>query len=267
MSFSPKAGKYELDKSLKTNVDLIRKLRGRQMTIQLTFNNLRKIDQLAGFLGKHLQYDSVAFIKLFKDAVFLKSIGYTKEDLMTVVIPNTYEFYWNCTPEKFIERMIQEHNRFWNKNRMRKLDAIQLTKKQAYILASIVECESQYKPERKTISGVYMNRLRKGWRLEADPTVIFAIGDFSIKRVLQRHLENPSPFNTYLHEGLPPGPIYMSSINAIDAVLEYEKHNYMFFCAKAPEQGEKQMKHAFAKTHRTHINNAKKYWRWIRKNT
>jgi UPF0755 protein len=264
MRYTPKAGRFSLPATLRTNQDLIRKLRGGRMTVPVTFRNLRKKEALAGVVSKRIEADSLDLAQLFNDEDFLAQEGFTPDNVLVVFIPNTYEFYWNASAEDFWKKMLQEYRKFWNEERRAKAEALKMTPIEVSILASIVESESQYQPERPRIAGVYLNRLQKGWKLEADPTVVYAVGDFSLKRVLNSHLETPSPYNTYLNEGLPPGPIYMPSINSIDAVLNAEQHDYMFFCAKPPAEGEAPNQHAFAKTHRAHVNNAKKYWRWIR---
>lgn len=264
MHFQPKAGRYSIPAKVESNRELLQKLRGKRMTVKVTFQNLRTKAALAGVVAKSIQADSLSLIELFNKEEFLAQEGFTPDNVMVVFIPNTYEFYWNTTAEEFWKKMLQEYQKFWNETRLEQAKALEMTPIEVSTLASIVEAESQYKPERPRIAGVYLNRLEKGWKLEADPTVVFAVGDFTIKRVLNKHLETVSPYNTYLNEGLPPGPIYMPSINAIDAVLQAEKHDYMFFCAKPPAEGEAPNQHAFAKTHRAHINNAQKYWRWIR---
>lgn len=266
MNYKVKTGKYEIPTSVRSNRDLVRILRGRQLAVRLTFHNFRQKQQIAGYVSRQIEADSLEIIQLLEDADFLAQSGYTPDNVMAAFIPNTYEVYWNCDALTFWQKMLKENKKFWNDERLAKAKDLDLTPIEIYTLASIVESESQYKPERPRIAGVYLNRLRKeGWKLEADPTVIFAVGDFTIKRVLDVHLQTESPYNTYKYAGLPPGPIYMSSINAIDAVLNAEEHEYMFFCAKPPQEGEAPNMHAFAKTHRAHINNAKRYWNWIRK--
>lgn len=265
MSYKLKTGKYEIPKSTKDNYTLVGLLRGRQLAIKLTFHNFRKKEQLAAYIGSKIESDSSEIIDLLNDANLLGQWGYTPENIMSLFIPNTYEVYWNYTTQDFLERMRKEHQKFWNEERLSQAAALNLSPEEVYTLASIVECESQYKLERPRIAGVYLNRLRKeGWKLEADPTVVFAVGDFSLKRVLNKHLEVDSPYNTYKYAGLPPGPIYMASINAIDAVLNAETHNYMFFCAKPHQEGQPQV-HAFATTLRAHLKNARIYWSWLRK--
>lgn len=264
MNYTIKTGKYKIPVSIQNNRHLVRVLRGRQLAVRLTFHNFRVKQQLAAYVGKQIEADSLEVIQLLEDANFLKQFGYTPENVMAVFIPNTYEVYWDCDAETFWTKMLKENKKFWTEERLAKAKILDLSPIEVYTLASIVEAESQYKPERPRIAGVYLNRLRKEWTLGADPTVIFAVGDFSIRRVLESHLLVESPYNTYKYAGLPPGPIYMSSINAIDAVLNAEKHNYMFFCAKPPEPGLAPNTHAFAVTHRAHINNARRYQRWIR---
>lgn len=265
MQFTPKAGRFEIPTETQNNRQLVRVLRGKPMTVRLTFHNFRKKEQLAGHVGRVLELDSLDLIQLFQDDAFLAKEGYTTENVLTAFVPNTYELYWNTSAQDFWERMKKEHKKFWTQARLDKAANLNLSPKEVYILASIVETESQYKPERPRIAGVYLNRLKtKGWTLSADPTVIYAHNDFSIKRVLNHHLELDSPYNTYKYPGLPPGPIYMASINAIDAVLDAEEHDYWFFCAKPPQAAGAPQTHAFAKTHRAHINNAKKYHQWVR---
>jgi UPF0755 protein len=264
MSYVLKSGKYKIPKKIKTNKELIQTLRGVQLSIRLTFHNFRVKEQLAGYVGSKIAADSSELIQFLEDSRYLEQFGYTPETVLSVFIPNTYEVYWNCSVDDFWKRMIKEHKKFWTSERLEKAKALELSPTEVYTLASIVECESQYKPERPRIAGVYLNRLKKnGWKLEADPTVVYAVGDFTIRRVLNVHLETDSPYNTYKYAGLPPGPIYMSSINSIDAVLNYEQHDYMFFCAKPREEGQANT-HAFAKTHNAHLRNARRYWKWLR---
>lgn len=260
LGYEGKAGRYRIPKSAKSNRDLIAALKGSQASVKITFHNFRLKEQLAGHVAKFIDTDSLELVTLLQSESYLANHGYTPQTVMSVFIPNTYELYWNTDAEGFFERMLKEHEKFWAKNdRLAKAEALGLTPTEVYTLASIVETESQYKPERPTIAGVYLNRLKEDWLLQADPTVVFAVGDFSIRRVLNRHLEVDSPYNTYKYEGLPPGPIYMASISSIDAVLDYEHHEYMFFCAKPGGEGQ----HSFARTLRQHTNNARAYHRWL----
>ncbi len=263
MKYRVKAGKYKIPAATKTSRQLIKVLRGSQMSIKVTFHNFRVKEQLAGHLAQQIETDSTTVAQMLNDEALVATYGYTPQTIMAMFIPNTYEVYWNTTAKEFLDRMQKENKKFWNAERLAKAEALEMTPTEIYTLASIVEAETQYKPERPRVAGVYLNRLQtEGWKLEADPTVIFATGDFSIRRVLNRHLETDSPYNTYRYAGLPPGPIYMASISSIDAVLNHEEHNYMFFCAKVPEVG-MPTSHAFAKTLRQHLNNARAYQRWL----
>jgi len=182
---------------------------------------------------------------------------------LSLFIPNTYEFWWDSSANEIINRMAKENRKFWEaKNRSKKAEALGLDKKQVYTLASIVEKETQANSEKERIAGVYLNRLKRGMLLQADPTVVFAVNQFDLKRVLNKHLEFDSPYNTYKNKGLPPGPIYMPGIRSIDAVLNAEKHNYLYFCAKPDDSGT----HAFATNLIGHNKNAQRYWNWLRKN-
>jgi UPF0755 protein len=194
---------------------------------------------------------------LLNNKDFLSDYGFSPFTVFSMFIPNTYEFYWNTSAEQFFKRMNKEYEKFWNKNRETKAKEIGLTKFKVVILASIVEQETQRVDESPIVAGVYMNRLKKGMRLQADPTVIYAVGDFSIKRLFKRHLDYDSPYNTYLYKGLPPGPISLPSISSVDGVLNYEKHNYIFFCAKEDFSGY----HNFASTFSQHSIYARNYQR------
>lgn len=243
------------------NKHLISKLRsGIQKPTSITFNNVRTIEELMGPISREISLDSVELVDYFTDERVLSSLGYSKETILSLFIPNTYQIYWDITLEDLAKKMVSEHNNFWNQNgRKDKASSLGMTEVEVYTLASIVEKESQYGPERPIIAGLYLNRLNKGIPLQADPTVVFANGNFSLRRVLNKHLEFDSPYNTYKYPGLPPGPIYMPSIESIDAVLNPEKHDYIFMCAK-PGFG---TQHAFAKTLRGHNNNASVYRTWL----
>lgn len=238
-------------------VQLIRHLRnGNQEPMGVVLTNERLLEDVAAKTARFLESDSTAFIDYFLDEDQLNENGYTKETLMSLFIPNTYQMFWNTTPEGFIKRMVREHNNFWNQeNRREKAKKLDLTEAEVYTLASIVEKETQQNQEKKRMAGVYYNRLQKGMRLQADPTVVFATRDFNTRRVLNRHLEVESPYNTYKYKGLPPGPIAMASISSLDAVLNLEDHDYIFFCAKGDGSG----LHAFAKTLEGHNRNARNY--------
>ena len=252
-------GRYVIEKGM-SNRSLITKLRsGDQDPIKLTFNSVRTIQELAGLLSKSISTDSLTLLNSFLNPVMLAEYGLNPQTAMTLFIPNTYEVFWNISPEKLIKRMKKENEDFWNNDRIKKAGALNLSKEQVYTLASIVEKESNNEKERPTIAGVYLNRLRIGDKLRADPTVVFAVGDFELRRVLFQHLNFDSPYNTYMYAGLPPGPIYMPSKSSIDAVLNYEVHEYFFFCAKPGYDSE----HSFAKTAEQHQRNANIYHAWL----
>jgi len=264
MSFkktSVKPGRYLFSETL-NNRQLISILRsGRQSPVNITFNNVRDIEELAGRITNNIQLDSLGFLNEIQNDDLLDSLGFNNEDILTLFIPNTYEVFWNISFESLINRMESEHNRFWTKERLAKAEALKLNPKEVYTLASIVEKETIANSEKKRIAGVYYNRLERDMLLQADPTVVFANGDFEIRRVLNKHLEIDSPYNTYKYLGLPPGPIYMPDINSIDAVLNKENHKYLFFCAKADNSG----LHAFAETSAQHAANARRFHNWLNK--
>ena len=241
----------------KSNKELVRTLRmGWETPLMLTLSgNIRGLEKLSGILGKRLAADSAAFMEHFSNEQVWAANGFDKQTFMAIFLPNTYEVYWTITPEKFVERMNKEYDRFWNGERMAKASKIGLSPVEVSILASIVCEETNYAPEMPRVAGVYMNRLKKGMKLDADPTVKFALNDPSIRRILFRHLEVDSPYNTYMYAGLPPGPITIPSIKGIDAVLDYEEHNYLYFCANANMDGT----HKFARTLAGHNRNAREY--------
>ena len=245
-------GRYVLVDGM-TNQQLITMLRmGYQTPVKVVFNNMRTVEQLAGRISEQIEADSTSIV----DAI------YANDDVdATTFIPNTYEFYWNTTAEDFVNKMLIEYKRFWNDTRLEKAKNIKLTQKEVSILASIIDKETSKTSEMPRIAGVYMNRLNKRWPLQADPTLIFALGDYNIRRVLDVHKNIDSPYNTYKYAGLPPGPICIPSIAAIDAVLNAEKHNYFYFCAKDDLSGY----HVFAKTISEHNRNAEKYRRALNK--
>ncbi|WP_343532323.1 endolytic transglycosylase MltG [Pedobacter sp.] len=250
-----KPGKYRLKAGM-NNRTLINMLKaGNQEAVKLKFQNIRKIEGLAGLLAKNLEPDSVAFMRLLDSAAFVEKYGFTTENVYTMFIPNTYEMYWNTSREEFFKKMNAEYLKFWNDERRQKAAALNLDPIKVTILASIVDAEALFDKEMPTIAGLYLNRLKKGMLLQADPTVIFANGDFTVKRVTGALLGVDSRYNTYKYVGLPPGPINMPSINAIDAVLNKENNNYLYMCAKEDFSGY----HNFAATVQEHNINAKKY--------
>lgn len=251
-----KSGRYLIKNQINNNdlVDLLRS--GKQEPVDVTFNNIRLKSDLAGKISKQLELDSLSLIEALNNSDIAEKYGFTDETFLAMFIPNTYEFYWNTTTEDFLEKMNKEYTKFWTDERIAKAEKINLTPLEVSILASIVQAEqSEHTEEQKTIAGLYINRLNKGIALQSDPTLVFAAGDFTIKRVLNKHKEIDSPFNTYLYPGLPPAPINLPEISALNAVLDYEKHDYIFMCAKEDFSGY----HYFSKTNSQHNIYAKKY--------
>ena len=251
-----KAGRYLLKDGMSNNelVDLLRS--GVQEPVEVTFNNVRTISELSGKITKNIECDSLAFYKLISDKTFTAKYGFNTITILTLFLPNTYEFYWNTSAEQLIKRMAEEYKNFWTDERKAKARKLNLSQSEVAILASIVQAEqSVHADERPIVAGLYINRLRIGMLLQSDPTVVYGIGDFTINRVLTKHLKYNTPYNTYLHKGLPPGPINLPSIQSLDAVLNYQKHNYIYMCAKADFSGY----HAFATNYNQHLNNARKY--------
>lgn len=250
-----KKGKY-LIKNKMSNNELINLLRsGKQEPVNLIFNNIRTKEQLAKNISGQIESDSASIIKLLNDSTYISQFDLYPEIVTTIFIPNTYKIFWDITAKQFIERMYLEYNKFWNHQRQKKADELEMTIPEVITLASIVEKETQKNDEKPIIAGVYINRLKRGWRLQADPTLIYALGDYNIRRVLNNHKEIDSPYNTYKYRGLPPGPICIPSISSIDAVLNYDKNNYLYFCARDDLSGY----HAFARTNIQHSQNARKY--------
>lgn len=253
-----KPGRYYIQPGI-NNYALIQKLRlGEQDAIDLIVNSAHTLEDLAGVIGKQLEVDSFTFLQYMRSE-YLPQSDYTQQTILSMFIPNTYEVWWNVSPEKLVERMESEYARFWNDERLAAAKKLSMTPVEIYTLASIVESETQAGDERPTIAGVYLNRLKMNMPLQADPTIRFAINDPGIRRVLHKHLEIDSPYNTYIHTGLPPGPIAMPTIHSIDAVLNPEQHDYIFFCAKPGYEG----RHLFAKTHSAHLVNAREYQSWL----
>jgi UPF0755 protein len=232
------------------------------------FNNQERIENLAGHLSNSIEADSLSLLKAFKDPAFLEEVGLTEASSMSIFIPNTYEVYWNTTAENIRDRMLKEYITFWSSERLKKAASINLSREEVISLAAIVQKETAKVEERARVAGVYLNRLKKGMLLQADPTVIYAKklseNDFDqiIKRVLYVDLEIDSPYNTYKYKGVPPGPIAMPDISSIDGVLNYEKHDFIFFVADVTNFGY----HKFAKTLSQHNLNKQEYVRWVNAN-
>lgn len=258
-----KPGRFLLKKGMNT-FQIVGAMR-RNVPVDLAFNNQERLENLCERLSSQIEPDTTKLLAAFRDTAFLQKNGFSNETVFAMFLPNTYQVYWNISAEKFRDKMLEEYNKFWNKDRIAKATALNLTPVQVITLASIVQKESAKKSERPTVAGVYLNRLAKEMPLQADPTVIYALklrdNDFNqvIKRVLYNDLFIASPYNTYQNTGLPPGPIAMPDVDAIDAVLNAEKHDYIYFCASVEKFGY----HVFAATYEDHQVNAKKYSEWM----
>ena len=228
---------------------------GYQTPIKLTVGSVRTLDRISRNTARQLMVDSCEIANILNDTAYISKLGYTKETLPALFIPNTYEVYWNISAEDFIQRMVKEHKAFWNEKRLKQAEAIGLTPIEVATLASIVEEETANQAEKPMVAGLYINRLKKGMLLQADPTVKFSLQEFGLKRILFKHLEVNSPYNTYKYAGLPPGPIRIPSYQGLESVLNYTKHNYIYMCAKEDFSGT----HNFAVTSAQHAANARKY--------
>jgi UPF0755 protein len=258
-----KPGKYELIKGMNNN-DLVNSLRVNNLPIKLSFNNQESLENLAGRVATQIEADSLSLITAFTDVAFLKNKEFNKHTALGMYIANSYEFFWNTSAEEFRDRMYKEYNRFWSTERLLKAKQIGLTKDEVVSLAAIVQKETVKIDERPRVAGVYMNRVNKKMLLQADPTVVYAVKvdtGVQLKRGLYEHLNLDSEYNTYIYVGVPPGPITMPDISAIDAVLNYERHGYFYFVANTKKMGY----HQFAKTLFQHNRNAEAYRRWVAK--
>ncbi len=256
-----KSGRYLLPKN-SSNLTIIRKLRsGQQEPLNFTFNNIRIKKELAEKLAEKLEYPAADFLKILNDSKAVAEYGFDTNTVISMFIPNTYKIFWNTSPEEFMKKMNREYKKFWSEERLAKAKAAGLTPLQVSIIASIVEAETNKNSEKPCIAGVYINRLHANMPLQADPTVKFALQDFAIKRVTQDHTAFDSPYNTYKNIGLPPGPINMPSAVSLDAVLNYEKNKFIYFCASPNEIGY----HDFAANYRDHVNNANRYRKFLDK--
>lgn len=257
-----KGGRYEIKPGMSNN-DLVNMLRsGNQKALNLTFNTIRTKGELAKKISNQLEFDSLQLITLLNNNDYLNKHGFSSETVMSMFIPNTYQFYWNQSPESFFEKMLKEYKKFWTESRILKANNLGMSKLEVSTLASIVQAEqSKHNNEKARVAGLYINRLNRNMPLESDPTLVFAIGDFSIQRVLNKDKEVDSPYNTYRNIGLPPGPINLPEISSIDAVLNYEKHSYIFMCAKEDFSGY----HNFSTNLRQHTIFARRYQRALNK--
>lgn len=252
---SIKPGRYEI-KPNAANKEIISKIRsGNQDPVKLTFNNVRTKEDLIKKIGTKLDFDSNVLLEKMKNEEACAKYGFTSETIMCMFLPDTYFIYWNSSVEDFMDRMKTEYEKFWNDKRLAQAKVINMTPIQVGVMASIVQSETNKPDEMPRVAGVYVNRIATDMPLQADPTVKFAVGDFSLKRILTKHLMTPSPYNTYINTGLPPGPIALPERVALDAVLGYEKHNYTYFCAKEDFSGY----HNFAATYTEHLKNADIY--------
>ena len=256
--YSVRTGRYAVAPGESFLVIYHHLLRGNQTPVKLTIPSVRTMDRLAGFLGHQLMMDSAEVASQFADSAFAASLGYTTSTLPALFIPNTYEVYWDTSFDAFMERMQRENDRFWEHQQRDELaKALEMTHEEVVTLASIVDEETANNAEKPRIAGLYMNRIHKGIPLQADPTVKFAVGDVTLRRIRGEHLRVESPYNTYLNKGLPPGPIRIASIAGIDAVLHMEQHNYLYMCAKEDFSGT----HNFVATFNEHLQNARRYQR------
>jgi len=259
-----KGGKYAIKKGMNNN-EIINTLRSKNIPIKVSFNNQERLEALAGRISKQIEADSISLLNVFEDPEFLKESGFDDHTKLCMYLPNTYGFFWNTSAEDFRNRMLKEYRRYWNEDRLKKAAKLNMSPTEVMSLAAVVQKETVKADEKPRVAGVYLNRIKKGILLQADPTVIYAIkkeaGNFDtiIKRVLYRDLEMESPYNTYKYKGVPPGPITMPDISSIEAVLNPEKHNYLYFVADASNFGY----HIFAKTLAQHNRNKVQYVKWL----
>jgi UPF0755 protein len=250
-----KPGRY-LIKPNSTNLAVVRMLRaGIQEPVKLTFNNIRLLDEFSERVAEDMSFGKENLQNALKSPKILQKYGFDTLNVIGMFLPDTYQFYWNISAEKFIDKMHDYYKKFWNEKRIKKAKEIGFSPQQVATLASIVQAETGKEDEKPRVAGVYINRLHEKMKLQADPTLVFAVGDFTIKRVLDVHKMVNSPFNTYKYAGLPPGPINMPTATSIDAVLNYEKHDYLYFCAKEDFSGY----HRFAVSYNEHLRNARLY--------
>lgn len=237
---------------------LVRMLKSHsQSPVRITIPSVRTMDRLASFLSERLMADSADFAAVFCDSTLLAQMGYNKYTLPALFVPNTYELWWDTSVTDFMHRMQHEHDAFWSDTRLAACQRLHMTPNEVTTLASIIDEETAANAEKPMVAGMYLNRLRQGMPLQADPTVKYAVGDFSLRRILHGHLAVESPYNTYIHEGLPPGPIRIATVASIDAVLHAATHPYLYMCANADFSGT----HVFAATYSEHLRNARLYQR------
>lgn len=248
-------GSYEISPSVSTWQLVTNIYHGKQTPVSITVPTTWTKEMALGRMARQLMTDSASLVAEFNNPDCLQAYGVDTATAATLLLPNTYEIYWDISPSAFIKRMVQERDRFWTADRIQKAKALAMSKEEVYTLASIVDAETANDGEKPTVAGLYLNRLHKGILLQADPTVKFAMGNFSLRRIYGYMLTTPSPYNTYLHKGLPPGPIRVPQISSIDAVLNHQTHDYLYMCANSDFSGT----HAFAATYSEHLQNAAKY--------
>jgi UPF0755 protein len=258
---SIKAGKYEIKKN-ESILSIVRQLRnGRQTPVDLTIIKLRTKSDLAKLTARKLGFDSTSMMAFLNNADSLKKYGLTPETVMTAILPDTYTYFWNTTPQKVFKKIIAASEKFWTDERKQKASQHGLTEQQVYILASIIEEETNAKSDKPNIASVYLNRMEKGMPLQADPTVKFALQDFGLKRIYQKHLSIASPYNTYRNKGLPPGPVSTPSKATIDSVLNSPKTDYLYFVANSDFSGS----HIFTTNYNDHLKYARDYQQALNK--
>jgi UPF0755 protein len=264
---TPRIGHFVLKPSM-GNQQIINALRSGNTPIEVVFNNQQTIAHLAGRVAEQLELDSLSLIKEIESRYFMESVNLNREELLSLFLPNSYEMYWNVSAAEFCQRMQRENDLFWNESRESKRKRLKMSRAEVFTLAAIVNEESRKVDERPRVAGVYLNRLRRGMKLQADPTVVYAMKrqandfDLLVRRVLYKDLEIKSPYNSYKYRGLPPGPITMPDISSVDAVLNAESHNYLFFVVDPNNPGY----HLFASTYDEHLTNRKLYLRWLNEN-
>lgn len=253
--YNVRTGRYVITDDM-SGWTMFRKLRNHQQDpVNMTIPSVRKLDKLAATMSRNIMIDSLTIIKAIEDTEFVEKLGYTHETLPALFIPNTYQVNWDISLDKLFDRIIQENKRFWNEDRRAKADALKMSPTEVYTLASIIDEETANNGEKPMIAEMYLNRLEIGMPLQADPTIKVAVGNWALRRILYEHLRVESPYNTYLHTGLTPGPIRVASIAGIDAVLNHANHDYLYMCAKEDFSGT----HNFAATYAEHLKNAKRY--------
>lgn len=250
-----RSGRFAINNGENMHTIYRRIVSNEQTPVKLVVPATRTLEQMVGAISRQLMLDSLELIEFIKTPIYYESIGYKSETLPSLFIPNTYEVYWNIKPETLITRLMNERRRFWNEERSNKAKKLNLTPEEVATLASIIDEETNNDEEKPVVAGMYINRLKRGMPLQADPTVKYAIGDPTRQRILKKDLATDSPYNTYRYKGLPPGPIRIPTIQAIESVLNYTKHNFLYMCAKEDFSG----KHNFARTLTEHNANARRY--------